>query len=187
MAPPPDTEELARLICGLHRTIKIQEEQIEILAGYYAQMHQLLTKTRKAVGHGKWLQWVADHEEMLGFGERQAQKYLREPESRDSDLEAHRQRQAEHRARERAAADEILEKAEASRLTEPEALNVAYSKTGRVQPKDDSEQRAAQDRRRATADAMARAGYTALVAERGDSSHLRAVRDELLRVAKRVA
>jgi hypothetical protein len=49
----------------------------------------LLTKAKLAAGRGGWLKWLADNEKTLGFGERQAQYYLREPEARASDLARH--------------------------------------------------------------------------------------------------
>ncbi len=65
----------------------------------YREMFELLTTAKRAVGDGGWLKWLADHEERLGFGERQAQRYLREPALRKSDMQANRQAVAEHRSR----------------------------------------------------------------------------------------
>jgi len=66
-------------------------------------------------------------------------------------------------------------------------ITVAVSETGVVQPADDCERQAAQDARQAKAREMVEAGYAALVAQEGDSTRLRLVRDELCQLAKRVS
>ncbi len=90
-----DLPTLAKRIGSLHRDI---ETGIEATAVRRVEMHGLLTQARETVGHGKWLQWVADHEKVLGFGERQVQRYLRESDVRTSDLEKEATRQKERRA-----------------------------------------------------------------------------------------
>jgi hypothetical protein len=90
-----DLPTLAKRIGSLHRDI---ETGIEATAVRCVEMHGLLTQARETVGHGKWLQWVADHEKVLGFGERQVQRYLRESDVRTSDLEKEATRQKERRA-----------------------------------------------------------------------------------------
>ncbi len=82
--------------------VQIWHLHIEIGRGQddrYREMFELLTAAKKAVGDGGWLKWLADHEGRLGFGERQAQRYLREPDLRKSDQAANRQAVAEHRSR----------------------------------------------------------------------------------------
>jgi hypothetical protein len=84
--------------CGLlHMCI---ERGVEQVAHYHVEMCTLLTQARKDAGPGGWLKWLADNEETLGFGERQAQRYLREtPDLRKSDMEANRLAVAKHRAK----------------------------------------------------------------------------------------
>jgi len=87
-----DVPTLAERIGLLHREIKAQP-------GRYEEMHKLLTLARKDVGERGWLKWLTDNRSVLGFAERQARLYLREPASRDADLKAHREAQAAHRER----------------------------------------------------------------------------------------
>jgi hypothetical protein len=86
---------LAQRIGALHRDIEGRNEE----------MYGLLTQAKKAAGEGGWLKWLADNEEVLGFGARQARRYLREPDTRVSD----RARHAEGERKRRAAAKDSKE------------------------------------------------------------------------------
>lgn len=85
-------DELPVQIGNLHREIELSNEE------RYELMHDLLTHARKAVKEsgGVWGEWIEQNKSVLGFGERQAQKYLREPETYGSD-------QVKRRERDRAA------------------------------------------------------------------------------------
>jgi len=61
-------------------------------------MFALLTQAKKDAGEGGWLRWLSENEEVLGFGERQARNYLREPEVRTSGQAKEAKRQKERRA-----------------------------------------------------------------------------------------
>jgi hypothetical protein len=195
---PQSTEDVitAAERCGLlHQAI---EHGVEQIAHYYVEMFTLLTEAkreaRRTLGTGGWLRWLADNKTVLGFGERQAQRYLREtPDLRKADLEANRQAVAKHRAKkkteEKVEPEDILTAAEASRATTlaKNAEGPRYSKTGVVQPTDDNEMRAAQEARREEAQALILDGYETRKSKNGDSARLRLVRDELLRLSKGVA
>ncbi|HKC82467.1 MAG TPA: DUF3102 domain-containing protein [bacterium] len=175
----------------------------------YWQIGSNLLAAKKLVKHGEWEAWLTDN---FTIGTRQAQRYMRvaktltlaEAKASSGDafddeggMAGYLDRVATRRERrdEPVRFDEngvvvepedILTAAEASRATTL-AKNVEgprYSKTGVLQPEDDSEQRAARDKRRATGQALTEAGYAALVAQQGDSAHLRVVKDQLLRLAK---
>lgn len=79
-----DLEALAAEIGGLHRLIEMQPSR-------YSEMHTLLTKAKKEVGHGGWLKWLAAHEKVLGFGVSQAGRYLEIPHVRAENQEKRRE------------------------------------------------------------------------------------------------
>ncbi len=79
---------LAQQIGALHRDIEGRNEE----------MFELLTQAKKDAGEDGWLKWLATNREVLGFGERQAQRYLREPDARVSDAERHAQGEKKRRA-----------------------------------------------------------------------------------------
>lgn len=79
---------LAQQIGALHRDIEGRSEE----------MYSLLTRAREDVGPGGWMKWLADNEEVLGFGERQARRYLREPDVRTADQAQEAKRQRGRRA-----------------------------------------------------------------------------------------
>jgi len=79
---------LAEKIGMLHQDIEGRNEE----------MFALLTQAKQAAGPRGWLKWLADNEKTLGFGERQARLYMREPELRSSDLKARAADQKKRRA-----------------------------------------------------------------------------------------
>ena len=83
-------------------------------------MYGLLTQAKKDAGERDWLKWLADNREVLGFGERQAQRYLREPDARVSDADRHAEGERKRRA---AAKDskEVTTKQNVEREAEPQA------------------------------------------------------------------
>jgi hypothetical protein len=97
---PVEMLTLAEQIGALHREIEAQPAR-------YTEMHALLTQAKREAGDGGWLKWLADNRKVLGFGERQAQLYLRPPASRDADQSAHRERMAAHRERQSRAMPQV--------------------------------------------------------------------------------
>ncbi len=89
---PVEILTLAQRIGTLHREIQAQP-------GRYTEMNTLLTHAKTVAGDGGWLKWLADNQEVLGFGERQAQRYLRSPDLRKADAAANREDVAAHRGR----------------------------------------------------------------------------------------
>jgi hypothetical protein len=88
---PLEVTTLAEQIGALHRDIEAQPAR-------YVEIHTLLTQAKKQAGDGGWLKWLADNEQTLGFGERQARLYMRSPELRSSDLKARAGDQKKRRA-----------------------------------------------------------------------------------------
>src|SRR6266851_7878107 len=100
-----DLTALAERCWALHQSI---ESKAEILEVCYVEMFNLLTQARDEVGHGGWLKWLANNKKILGFGERQAQYYLREPEARASDLARHAEGEKKRRAQKKAVEPESM-------------------------------------------------------------------------------
>jgi len=104
----PEVLTLAEQIGALHRDIE----------GRYSEMHSLLSQARQAAGEDGWSKWLAANREVLGFGERQAQRYLRSPALRKADTAANREAVAAHRERKRLHVVPPVEKAEQPEIDE---------------------------------------------------------------------
>ena len=109
-APPALSLATLAQRCGeLHRSIKIAEPTLK---SHYDEIFRLLKKARRDAGRG-WLKWLADNRGTLGFGERQARRYLRESDVRTSDLEKEATRQKERRAKKKDEEADTAEEIEA--------------------------------------------------------------------------
>jgi hypothetical protein len=111
---------LAQQIGALHRDIE----------GRYEEMFGLLTQAKKDAGEGGWLKWLADNEEVLGFGERQARRYLREPDARVSDRARHAEGERKRRAAAKDSKEATTESLPATEL-QNQTVEITASQNGR--------------------------------------------------------